>query len=322
VAFDGVPWAVTGSQLDTFVMREFANFATRDSEGIQLPGHGKVTASGTNVSIAAGGLVIRNKQAGGQSYVGRIASDTLVPIPPAGAGGASHLIVATVKDPDFSPWQPWPGGTPANTILFGPYFYPERLTATSTTTKASQLVSYSAYALARVDMPANTSTVLPGYITDLRSLAQPRTGFAAALMAGPASQDSLLVTDTTYRTFPNNGVIGVTIPEWATNCVASISYNQVQASGAGDFQARINLGGLFGDVINFDYNGALQTAVPGAVEGIPFNLFGDIDVRSLQGQTVTCFPQAKRTFTSNTGTLWFISTQQLRFDLRFVERAV
>lgn len=323
MAVDPVPWAITGSQMDTFIMRELANFAVQDAEGIQLPGDCKVTASGANVAIAPGGVAVDNKQAAGQSYIGRVASSTLVPIPPNSSGATvSYLIVLTVKDPDFSPWQPWPAGTPSSTVLFGPYFYPERLAATTATTRAGQLVSYSSLALARVDMPAGATTVQPQYITDLRYLCRPRFGFAQSVFNGPATEDNLAVNQSGFRTFPNNATMGVTIPTWATHCVATVDIASIAGIGGGDFQGRVNIGGLVSTESSFDYNGGLQTVIPGAVEMIPWSVFGDIDVRSLQGQTVTCQVQARRTYPENTGIIRVGSYSQIKFDLRFVERTV
>lgn len=326
MAVNPVPWAITGSALDTFVMRQFANFATRDAEGIQLPGDCKVTATGIpsgNVNIAAGGLLIRNAQAAaagdGQSYVGRITSDTLHPVPPTGGSARSDLIMMTIKDPDFSPWSPWPIGTDPNVIQYGPYFYPERLAVAGGTTKAAQVVAYSAYALARLDLPPGTTNVTNAMIADLRGLAQPRVGFARAVQPGPGVQDNLLLADTSYNTFPAN-TLALTIPTWATNCVANISLNNVKVQGAADFESRVNLGGLTGPAVPFDYlgNGISSTFV----EGIPFTVSADLDVRSLQGQTVVAQVQSRRTFTSNDGAIWVDKRQQVVYDLMFVERAI
>lgn len=327
MSFDPVPWAISGSQLDTYVMREMAHFATRGAIGIQLPAHGKVTATGTpsgNVNIAAGGLVIPNVQAAaigrGESYVGRIASDTLVAVSPTSGAGRSDLIIATIQDPDFSPWNPY---TLPNDIKFGPYFYPQRVSGVSpSTTQASQVISYSAYALARIDIPPNTTNITNAMIVDLRALAQPRTGFAMAAHIGPASTDYLTTAQTAWRNWPTDG-LSVALPPWATHCMASIRLNQVQASGAGNFNSAVNIGGIRGISTNFDYNGALPTVVPGAVEGIPMEIFADIDIRSIAGSTVTITPEAQRTFaTTALGQLWMDARQQIIYDLRFVERAV
>jgi hypothetical protein len=214
-------------------------------------------------------------------------------------------------------------GTPENTVLFGPYFYPERIPATNTMTRFSQLgLTYTSLALARVDMPPNTTNVLPEYITDLRSLVSPRIGFARALQYGPTTADVLGVGETTYRAFPNNASLGVTVPPWATHCIGEITLNQVQVDRtAADFEGRIALGGLFGGSVSFDYNGTDWSPV-GYIAGQPMSIFGDMDVRSLQGQTVACFPSVRRTFTSNTGLIRMNAQQQVRFDLMFVERTV
>lgn len=327
MAFNPVPWAITGSALDTFVMRQFANMATRDSEGIQLPGDCKVTATGTAsgfVNVAAGGLVIRNVQAAaagdGQSYVGRVTSDTLVAVPPTGGSGRSDLIIATVKDPDFSPWGPWPGGTDPNVILYGPYFFPERIPGISgATTKANQAVAYSAYALARLDIPPGITNILNSMIVDLRGLAQPRNGFARAVQ--PAAVDSLTTSsaDQTFNTFPNN-TLAVTVPTWATHCVASIKLNQVRVQGAANFQSRVNIGGLTGVTSDFNYLG--NSINPSFDEGVPFEIFGDIDVRALAGQTVVVQPQSRRTQVGNNGQVRTDANQQVVYDLMFVERTV
>lgn len=324
MALDPVPWAISGSQLDTFVMREFANVATQDTQGIHLPSDFKVTATGSpssNVSVSLGGMTVRNVQAAaagrGESYIGRAPSATLQAIAPTSGSGRSDMLMARVRDPDFTPWQAY---TDPNQILFGPYFELFVYAGCSpTATKASQVVTYSAVELARIDIPSSTSNITNAMIHDLRSLARPRSGFARAVQAGPGSQDNLLVTDTSWRTFPTNS-LAVTVPTWATDLVGLILLNQVQASGPGDFASRLNIGGLTGISTNFDYNGGLQTLVPGAVEGIPLMIAADVDVTTLQGQATTVYPQAQRTFTSNTGTIWFTNKQQVVFDLMFVER--
>lgn len=300
-------------------MREFANIATRDTQGIQLPGHLKVTQTGSpsgNVSATAGGVIIRNSNNIGQSYIGRVTSDTLVPIPPTSGSSQSYLIFAYIRDPDFSPWQPY---TDPNQIKFGPYFFVDKVACSGSTTKASQVVSYSAVELARVDMPPSTTNITDAMIHDLRSLAQPRVGFAQAVQAGPAS-DFLTIGQTTWRNFPTNS-LAVTVPPWATNCLASIRLNQIQTDGPSDFLSAINLGGIRGISSNYDYNGNPGTSV-GFVEGIPMELYADIDVRTLQGQTVTCYPEAERTWTMNTGNIYFNNHQQVVFDLRFIEKAI
>jgi hypothetical protein len=73
MAFDLVPWAIEGASTDAALARVLANIASKNAEGINLPGDFKVTALGTpgpQVNIAPGGMVVRNAQAPGESYVG------------------------------------------------------------------------------------------------------------------------------------------------------------------------------------------------------------------------------------------------------------
>jgi hypothetical protein len=325
VALDPVPWAISGSQLDTYVMREFAFMALQGARGVALTGHGKVTALGSpsgNVNVAAGGITTPNVQSTrGEQYVGQIASDTVLPIPPTSGSGRSDLIIATFIDPDYAPWQPSGSpGAPNTSTLFGPYFIPERIPCTSTTTKASQVVSYSAVELARIDIPASTTNITNAMITDLRKLARPRVAFAQGVQQGPGSQENVLVTDTTYKTFPSN-TLAVTVPDWATNCLTEVKLENILADGSGDLLMRLNFGGLFSTDVAFDYNAPAGTP-SNWTEGVPMSVFGDVDVRSLQGQTVVLGTQAKRTFTGNTGALYVRSTERVKFDLRFYEKAI
>jgi hypothetical protein len=325
MAVDPVPAFIAGSQVDGYVLREMVSMATRGSQGIQLPTDMKVTATGSpsgGVNVAAGSGVLRNAQAAGQSYVGRVASTTFVPISPTSGSPRSDLIVVYVKDPDFSPWTPY---TLPNDILFGPYFYADKISGVSgATTAAAQVVSYSAYELARIDIPSSTTNITNAMIHDLRQLAQPRIGFARAVQAGPTS-DNLLITDTSFRNFPTAS-LALTIPVWATHMVGSIRLLQVQSDGASDFNAQIRVdngagGVVTSTVVNFDYNGNVGTPV-GFVEGIPFEIFGDMNVSSLAGQTVTVSPRAARTFTSNTGNIWYNNRQQIVYDFQFTERVL
>lgn len=305
-------------------MREFASAATRNSQGICLPGDAKVTATGSpsgQVSVAPGGLIIRNFQSPGESYVARIPSATLVNIAPTSGSGRSDLLIGRIRDPDFSPWGPATGW--GGTLLFGPYFDLFVVSGVSNvTTKASQVVAYSGVELARIDIPPSTTNITNAMIVPLRALAQPRTGFAAALQSGPTPEDFLTLAETSYVNWPLNSV-GVTVPDWATNCMCEITLNQVMTNGNAYADTRINFGGLFSTSVAYDHNQP-PSAVNGDVfSGLLHTIYGDIDVTSLQGQTVTVKPEAKRAFTGIAlDNMSVNAKQQVKFDFRFVERTV
>lgn len=324
MAVDPVPWAINGSQLDTFVMREFASAATRNSQGIALPGDLKTVATGSpsgQVSVNDGSVVIRNAQSPGESYIGRVASDTLVSISPTSGSGRSDLLMGRIRDPDFSPWGPatsWGG-----TLLLGPYFdLFVQPGVSGATTKASQVVAYSAVAIARIDIPSSTTNITNAMIVDLRVLAQPRTGFASVLQQGPSPEDYLTLAETSYVNWPLNS-IGVTVPEWATNCMCEITLNMVMTTGNAYADTRINFGGLLSTSVPYDHNAPPSNVNGDIYNGIPHIIFGDFDVTSLQGQTVIVKPEAKRAFTgSAVDNMSSNVRQQVKFDLRFVERII
>jgi hypothetical protein len=320
VAFDLVPWAIEGASTDAALARVLANIASHNAEGVNLPGDFKVSALGTpgpQVSVATGGMVVRNAQAPGESYVGIARSDTLVDIAPTSGASRSDLLIAQVIDPDFAPWQPY---TDPNQKLNGPYFQPVIISGVApSVTKASDVVSYAAYAIARIDIPNSTTNIQDTMIVDLRKLAQPQTSTFKKVVPGPVSQDNLAITDTNWRNWPT-GSITVDIPEWATHCLASIRLNQVQVDTHGsDFIGRVNIGGIAGQGVNFDFNGAPSDPA-GVVSALPFEIFADVDVTSLQGQTVTVKPEVERTYTQNTGGIWFTSKQQVIYDLVFYQQ--
>ncbi len=328
MAFIGVPWAIRGAEVTEETARFFANVATRDSQGVALPGHFKVTALGTPgaaVNIAPGGMVLRNAQAPGQSYVGAATTQTQVPVPANNTGSpVSHLIIARVRDPLFAPWQPY---SDPNQILRGPYFEPHVQTNVSGTAKTPTDVgiTYTAEALARIDMPAGAQVVEGQYIKEakIRKLALPRNGFATDVQRGP-TYDEMLTSQTTYRHFPTNS-IGVDIPTWATHAEVEIRLSGIAANGPGDIDFRVRLGDLSPSALTyFDYNGNEGTPA-GFVEILERTLYGEFeipaDMRGDEGVVVK--PEGVRTFrTQNTGKLWMDLKQQVGFRVTFTERIV
>jgi hypothetical protein len=326
MAFDGVAWAIGGGAVHSDeVARILANAATRDSQGVILPGNMKVAALGTPgwaVTIAPGAAVIRTAQAPGQSYIGRAPSTTQINIAPNNSGAVRHdLVIARVKDPEFSPWS----ASDITDIATGPYFEPFVVSGVAANIRrASQVVNYAAVELALLSIPNGAAAVTDGMITDLRSLVQPRVGFAFDVQKSTAAGNEFIdVTETAWHDWPTSSIT-VDVPTWATHAQVSIALNNVSVDGkASDFAARIALGALAPvEGSAFDYNGNDGTPV-GFVETRPHTINAEFDVRSIQGQqAVLVRPQVKRIYTDNTGKVWFTPREQIVYDLRFTERVV
>lgn len=322
MAFDPVPLAIgQGAQHTDDVWRAFANAATQDSQGTNLPGDMKVTALGTPgeaVTVAAGAVVIRNVQKPGQSYVGLAYSATNVPIPRNNTGAVvRHLLVARIIDPDFSPWQPSGSpGAPNTDVATGPYFEPFLVSGVaSNVTKASQVISnYSAVALARIDVASvasGASPVTTAMIVDCRALARPRTGFAYDVQA--CTVQSLSTTLTTFFTFPSNS-LQVYIPRWATHAQVSVDFTGLALTTPGIVgNGRVVLNGVAGPSVTLDANIAGQ-------ERTTFIALGEFDVRAIQDTTVAVTTQFNRT--QYTGAVQTDTRTLLRYDIRFSERVV
>lgn len=342
MALLGVPWAIgNGANVTDDVARVFANVAVQDSEGINLPGDLKVTAMPApagQVSVAPGAVAIRNRHlatldgsgrvlSSPQTYVGAGATATTLNVPAQGSSGdAYYLVLLTVRDPDFPPWTEY---TDPTQRLNGPYFYLELKPCDSDDTLASDVVTYSAYALARIRMNANTTVVEENDLTDLRELARPRTkpdkdqqrGVVANNGNGLPQGEQMLPTHTDWRFWPTNQRMSK-VPLWAVTATVRVDLLNVPVDGPVDVNTRVRFGPLIGtDVGFFDYNGAPQTA-NGFVETRSHSTIGRFDVRALRGTTVGVRLEAKRTYAPvnpRDGHIWFTSSEQWTVTIDYDE---
>lgn len=330
MAVQPVPLAILGAKHEAEVFRGALAASSQQAQGISLPGHLKVSATGTpsgQVSVAAGSALIKNLQKPGESYYG-LNDDTpeLVNVDPQLSGTRYDLIVMRIIDPQFAPWQPsGTPGAPNVSVPNGPYCQIVPIKGVSaSTTRADQVVGYSAIALARVKM---TNTSVATDITDLRKLAQPRMWpdyeVQSGVPAGDGSGVPLTTSDTGWTNWPLN-TAGFVKPDWATHAQTRITINNMHVSGPADFNSRVWVGGLTDatKISMFDYNGAPGLPV-GTVEHLTHTTHGLVDVRSLPAnEAVTIRLQAMRTFTSNTGYVAVGSWEQVEFSVNWLERIV
>ena len=212
MALDLTPWAVGGGASHPVEVARTQTFvATSGASGVASPGGLKVAAlavPGGKARVAPGAALLPNRYPGGaeQSYTLRNASETELAIAPTtSAAGRTDLIVARILDPQYE------GSAPENPDGF-PYARLEVIQGVPAGTTTFN-PAYPCVVLARVTLPASTATVQAGHITDLRSLAQPRSVYLVE-MSGPAPENML--TDPDGTIWPNYRP-NVRIPEWATH---------------------------------------------------------------------------------------------------------
>lgn len=317
MGFDPTPWFVGGgAHHSPAVARLLAYAGTSGQEGVVGPADFKVSplgSPGASVTLAAGAAVILNRSAGGQqqSYVMRAPTSTSVGVAATGASPRSDLVVLRVEDPEFSPWQ-----VPTDPVA-AQYVFPRIIQGVpaNTTDAGSLNLGYSALAVARLDIPANTSAITSGMIKDVRRLTQP--GSRREVLAGKSSIENQDQTASTYQIFPSYGPT-VSVPRWATHAIVQAHVASVAVIGAGltDFRGlwRVRLGGLAGVDQDYDFD------TSGGNYRTTETVVGEFDVRSIAGTDKQLLVETLRS--AGTGNLRSVRGTRLVFDVQFVERAV
>lgn len=290
MTWDPTPWALEGgARISAAVGRLLAYASTSGAEGIVEPKDLKVTATptpGSQVRVAPGAALIRNRYAGGgqQTYVVRNPTTDLKSVTktPSG-GGRSDLVVARVEDPQYG------GAIPSNPVTYQ-YVTTHIIEGVPAgTSKASQVASidYPAVALARIDIPANTQTITNAMITDLRKVALPRK--ERHLFTYNLEGSTVYALDSTIEQFwPQfpEAIWRVDVPEWATEAKMVATWGGVRVSrsaatgviysrlGFGDLQARtqdqkwaLDFSALAGEEMRESWVAGDDIAVPEEMRG-------------------------------------------------------
>ncbi|QOV40148.1 hypothetical protein IM697_18140 [Streptomyces ferrugineus] len=219
MAWDSVPWFTEGgAQHSSEVARLLAFAAFGGAEGVVGSRDLRVRAlssPGAEVQVTTGACAIVNRAAGAayQAYAGRLPTADSVDIAATGVSPRSDLIVARVENP-YSFGETWPN--PADPTV-GPYIFTRVISGVPrTTTRVSQVrASDSAIALARIDIPANTSAITQAMIKDLRSMVSPRRD-RRLYTVFPTSLSTLGYSDNKWHNWPGVASWDIDVPLWAT----------------------------------------------------------------------------------------------------------
>lgn len=322
---ESVPWMVGGgAQHSAEIGRLLGYAAFRANEGIVALTDFKVTAlatPGATVQVAPGACAITNRALNQayQSYVARnLATDT-VSISPGGASARSDMVVIQIEDPYLAgePWQaPAAGSEP-----LGPYvFFRVISNVPATARKVSDVPGLSArtaLALARIDVPANATTITGSMIVDLRVVANPRSE-TQLYTFNPS-----VVTNVTSATMVDwVGSWQVNIPAWASQVAisarvdgAGVDRSSSSVNGTAIGQVRAILGAtLVTQPTGYDID------VPAAAKASRFAVgLGDTlaIAEALRGTTQTLKFQGLRS--SGNKNLYADASSSCQVTLRFVE---
>ncbi|MGW1814151.1 hypothetical protein ACWCQM_11395 [Streptomyces sp. NPDC002125] len=280
----------------------------RGAEGITQGTDLKVTqlsTPGTSVQVGDGSGVVRGRVNAFQgTYSACNIGAVSVPIAATGGAGRSDMVILRVEDPEYE-------GSISPVTGEVAYFQVISNVSSSATTIPD---GRTGIPLARIDIPASTSTITNAMIKDIRTIANPRRD-RQLLTQFPASQaTSITNSNGVWQTFSTAAGWNIAIPTWASTAriridIAQIKYTTAQFIGA--LRATFGASLTLQQVILDDNQTAIrrQVAVVADTLTIP---------DAYRGTTQLLRPQATGT-TGNTGAVTVDASSTLIADIEFFE---
>lgn len=331
MTFENTAWAIDGALLGSSLARRAEFAAVSGAQGIVQKPDLKVrqlAVPGVGILIDPGVGLVTNKYqtTPNETYVVSNPSSHTIPaieMPAANPSAKSYIVAVVIGDPDFSQTgHPWMQATdpPVGQETTFQYVRPTLIEVSAGATSLN--VSYPALVLARIDVPANTTTIIDSYITDLRALARPRQE-QQIFVGNPWTNGSpqYIPSGSAYADWGAAQYSpSVKVPSWATRAIVVTSINGV---GLGDSSVNISggirtqLGSVVGPAVTFD----LPTGRVGA-QRENFQTAGSFSVAAVAGTTqalrVEGFENVPASPT-NPRRLALQSGSQMIFDVRFFE---
>ena len=327
MAMERVPYLVGGGfEHSAEIMRVMLAASTSDAEGIMTAGDFKIAPTpvpGPTVVAAPGNALIRNSYAGGrgQTYACRAAEQTEIPIVATGSSGSrTDLIVARIDDPTYQ-------GGPFDPLTFEAAKFEVISGVSSKQSGVANLnLGYPAIPLARINIPASTGTITAAMITDLRSVALPRTQrhlFTYALKTGESDRLLGPVGDVEGEAWPNHYWY-FNIPSWAQRVrvraiLGGVRVEEKAPNNYGQFYVR------FGTIPNGFNTQTTRWDISTANGGVARQTFMCADDRSVpsawRGVDTRAYIRGSRV-NNNANTPELDAFSSISLDLEFYETAV
>lgn len=328
MTLNSAPWAIDGARTRAGLARLASYASSGGRSGIVQPTDMRVTAlavPGQGLRVAPGGAIILNHYLANpdEAYVvSNPGTHTVLAadMPPAAGATSYYLVCVVVGDPEFNqtghPFMPSGPLDPAD----APDYEYNRIVLIpcgANTTSFEQLgYDYPAYALARLEIPANTTTITNAMITDLRSLSRERES-SVPIFAQPVPSGVLDTFDVSEYKLIYGWLPWVTVPPWATRMtvrgdVGGIMHIDPYLAG----NMRILVNGLYsGPETIHEFEDGL-----GIEQRVSISAYWDGDVAGVAGQGISIGIQLKRFAGAGTLQAGYDTTTML--DVRFYERPI
>jgi len=232
--FDPGVYAVDGARIRAATLRAELYSATGGAEGVVSPGDLKVrplATPGAGVTIDRGTALVRNRSGNvrGETYAARAPLASSLDGPTLQPAPRSHGVILRIEDPEFIPWT-LPAGTDPATYNYAKPILIQNI-ASGITSAAQLNLGYSALLLARIDIPANTTTITENMIKDMRKVAQPRRQrHVSSWRPADGVQEKLQATSPNLGLFPSMQKL-VPCPEWATQVKMIVNVGNLVHAG-------------------------------------------------------------------------------------------
>lgn len=205
-----VPILVNGATHSAEQFRAMVQDLARGAEGITEGTDLKVTqlgTPGTSVQVASGSGVVRGRVNAFQgSYAVRNQGADTVPIASTGGSPRSDMVILRVEDPQYE-------GTLNPEVDDINYFQVISNVSSSATAIPD---GRTGIPLARIDIPASTSTITNAMIKDIRKIANPRRETRQLTQSPGSTSTAITGTTYAYAYFSTAAGWNITIPAWAT----------------------------------------------------------------------------------------------------------
>jgi hypothetical protein len=296
--------ATHSAQQFRMLVRDLARGAEGVTQGDDLKITQRATPGG-GVSVADGSGVVRGRANTFQgSYSACNIGTADVTIGATGGTGRSDMVILRIEDPEYE------GTLNPVTDQIAYFQVISNVSAAATAIPDGR----TGIPLARIDIPASTSTITNAMITDLRKVANPRRD-RRLYTQSPTGDSSLIGSSTTYAYFSTASGWNIAIPDWATTVRVRVDVCPLRYSTADFFG---NLRATFGASLTLQATG-LDDNQGSGVRKIPAICADTLTVPSAYRGTTQLLRAQANGNTGNAGRINVTSSTTFIADVEFEE---
>ncbi|MFF8250072.1 hypothetical protein [Streptomyces griseus] len=295
----------------THPAQQFRNLVSdlaRDNEGVTRGTDLKVTqlsTPGSSVQVSSGTGLVRGRYTAYQgTYAVMNVGSTNVAIAPTGGSSRSDMLIIRVEDKEYE------GNIDPTTGEVNYFQIISNVSSSATAIPDGR----TGIPLARIDIPASTSTITNAMIKDIRQVANPRRDRQLLTFSPAGTSTSISNSNGTFAYFSTAPGWNIAIPAWATVVRVRVDIAQIKYSVAafiGQLRATFGASLTLQPVILDDNQTAIRRAVAVVADTLTIP-------DAYRGSTQLLRPQATGT-TGNTGTVAVDGSSTLIADIEFFE---